>query len=253
MARRKKPEEHANHERWLVSYADFITLLFAFFTTMYAISTADTAKLEKLIRSMQGAFGGEGGAIASLAPEGGNAPFSNDFPVIPISSPTGINVGITEGAVFRKVERSLSSYLVKGISEGAVRIIISDRGLVIRISDRELFPPGKAEIHPSARKLLDDIALSLVELPNFVRVEGHTDNRPVRSALYPSNWELSAARASGVVRWFVEKRGFPPNRICAAGYGSHRPIVSNDTEEGRAANRRVEIIVLKNRLALTEP
>lgn len=252
MARKKKPPEHANHERWLVSYADFITLLFAFFTTMYAISTADTAKLQKLMQSMQGAFGGTAPA-SSLMPEPGKVPFAPQFQSPAAKNASSLNVGRVEEDVFQVVQQKIEHYLVKGVKEGSVRVIVSDRGLIIRINDAELFRPGEATIDPKGHKLLEEIALSLVDLPNFVRVEGHTDHTPVRSARFPSNWELSSARASGIVRWFVEKHRFPAERLCAAGYGEYRPASSNGTEEGRAANRRVEIIVLKNRLALTEP
>ncbi|MBI5419476.1 MAG: OmpA family protein [Deltaproteobacteria bacterium] len=253
MARKKKPPEHANHERWLVSYADFITLLFAFFTTMYAISTADTAKLQKLMHSMQGAFGGAASKATPVMPETGKTPFSPEFQAISVSRPASYNVGRAEQDVFRIVQQRIEKFLVKGISEGAVRIIVSDRGLIISISDSDLFRPGEAEINPKAREMLEEIALSLVDLPNFVRVEGHTDNQPVRSKQFPSNWELSSARASRLVRWFAEKYKFPPDRLCAAGYGEFRPAAGNNTEAGRAANRRLEIVVLRNRLALTEP
>jgi chemotaxis protein MotB len=252
MARKKKPEEHANHERWLVSYADFITLLFAFFTTMYAISTADTAKLQKLMQSMQGAFGGAG-KTARILPEAGRVPFAPQFQAIAAETPASLNVGRVEEDVFRRVQEKMANFLVRGIDEGKVRVIVSDRGLIIRIADNEIFAAGDAEINPKAKPLLDDIALSLVELPNFLRVEGHTDDTPVRSARFPSNWELSSARAAQIVRYFAEKHRFPPDRMCASGYGEFRPSAPNATPEGRAANRRVEIVVLKNRLSLTEP
>lgn len=251
MARKKKPEEHANHERWLVSYADFITLLFAFFTTMYAISTADTAKLQKLMQSMQGAFGGE---AARVLPESGKTPFAAEMPNVSAgAAPIGFNVSRTETDVFRSVQDRIGKYLVKGQDEGRVRVIVSDRGLIIRLSERGLFRPGEAEIDPAAGEILDELALSLIDIPNFVRVEGHTDSVPVRSSRYPSNWELSTARASRIVRWFIERRHFPPERLSAAGFGEHRPAATNSTAEGREANRRVEIIVLRNRLAITEP
>ncbi len=254
MARRRKAEEHANHERWLVSYADFITLLFAFFTTMYAISTADTVKLQKLMQSMQGAFGGGSAKAIKVMPEAGRTPFSAEIPAIPFgSAPVGFNVALTEEEVFRSVQSRIEKYLVRGTSEGKVRVVVSDRGLIISVSDTDLFRPGEAEINPKAFEMLGEIALSLIDMPNFVRIEGHTDNIPVKSAAYPSNWELSTARASRIVRWFIEKRGFPPDRLSAAGFGEFRPAAGTDTEAGRAANRRIEIVVLRNRLALTEP
>ncbi len=252
MARKKKPEEHTNHERWLVSYADFITLLFAFFTTMYAISTADTAKLQKLMQSMQGAFGGAP-QTSRLLNEAGKVPFTPQFQMIAADKPVSLNVGRVEEDLFRSVQDRISRFLVRGIADGRVRVVISDRGLIICIADRELFAPGEAELNPKAQPMLDEIALSLLDLGNYVRVEGHTDNTPVHNGRFPSNWELSSDRATRIVRYFMEKHGFPPSRLCAAGYGEYRPSAPNATPEGRAANRRVEIVVLKNRLALTEP
>ncbi len=250
MARKKKPEEHANHERWLVSYADFITLLFAFFTTMYAISTADTAKLQKLVGSMQGAFGGE---VTKILPEAGKTPFAAEMPNNSPGPPLAFNVSRTEADVFHGIQDRIGKFLVKGIDEGKILVIVSDRGLIIRIAEEGLFRPGEAEINPGAGEILREIALSLIDIPNFVRIEGHTDAVPVRSARFPSNWELSTARASRIVRWFIEREHFPAERLSAGGYGEHRPAATNSTVEGRRANRRVEIIVLRNRFAVTEP
>jgi chemotaxis protein MotB len=250
MARKKKPEEHANHERWLVSYADFITLLFAFFTAMYAISNADSAKLQKLVGSMQGAFGGE---VTKILPEAGKTPFATEMPSVSLGTPLAFNVSRTEADVFHGIQDRISKYLVKGIDEGKILVIVSDRGLVIRLSEDEVFRPGDAEINPAAAEVLDELALSLVDIPNFVRIEGHTDAVPVQSARFPSNWELSTARASRIVRWFIERKHFPAERLSAGGYGEYRPAATNSTEEGRRTNRRVEIIVLRNRFAITEP
>lgn len=250
MARKKKPEEHANHERWLVSYADFITLLFAFFTTMYAISTADTAKLQKLVGSMQGAFGGK---VTKVLPESGKTPFATEIPNISLGTPLAFNVSRTETDDFHGIQDRIGKYMVKGIDEGKVLVIVSDRGLIIRLFEEGLFRPGDAELNPAAAGILDELALSLIDIPNFVRIEGHTDNVPVKSARFPSNWELSTARASRIVRWFVDRHHFPPERLSAGGFGQYRPAATNSTAEGRRANRRVEIIVLRNRFAITEP
>lgn len=253
MARKKKHEEHVNHERWLVSYADFITLLFAFFTAMYAISNADTAKLQKLMESMAGAFGGGAAKTRPVMQAAATQPFTAQFQATP-SSPVSLNIGrVTEEQVLKVIQERVEKYLVRGIDDGKVKVVISDRGLIISITDEELFQPGGADINPKSNAMLTDIALSLVDLPNYVRIEGHTDNTPVRGGAYPSNWELSSARASRIVRLFVDRAGFPPERMSAAGYGEYRPSSSNGTEQGKAANRKVEIIVLKNRLSLTEP
>ncbi len=255
MARKKKPEEHVNHERWLVSYADFITLLFAFFTAMYAISNADTEKLQKLMKSMAGAFGNEAAAakVKPVMASTPSQPFNPQFQAAP-GSPVSLNIGrVTEEQVLKVIQERVEKYLVRGIDEGKVKVIISDRGLIISIADEDLFQPGAADINPRAYPMLSDIGLSLVDLPNFVRVEGHTDNTPVRGGVFPSNWELSSSRASRIVRFLADKVHFPPERLCAAGYGEYRPSSTNGTPQGRAANRKIEIIVLKNRLSLTEP
>jgi chemotaxis protein MotB len=254
MARKKKHEEHANHERWLVSYADFITLLFAFFTAMYAISNADTVKLQKLMESMNSAFGGSGTAKAKpVMAASATQPFAPQFQAA-AGSPVSLNIGrVTEEQVLKVIQARVEKYLVRGIDEGKVKVVISDRGLIISISDDDLFKPGAADINPKALPMLNDIGLSLVDLPNFVRVEGHTDNTPLRGGAFPSNWELSSARASRIVRFLADKVRFPPERLCAAGYGEYRPSTTNGSEQGRASNRKVEIIVLKNRLSLTEP
>jgi chemotaxis protein MotB len=254
MARRKKPPEHVNHERWLVSYADFITLLFAFFTAMYAISNADTAKLQKLMQSMASAFGGpEAGKAKPVMGASASQPFSPQFQAAP-GSPVSLNIGrVTEEQVLKVIQDRVEKYLVRGIDEGKVKVVISDRGLIISIADEDLFRSGSAEINPAAYPMLSDIGLSLVDLPNYVRVEGHTDNTPVGGGPYPTNWELSSARASRIVRFLADRVRFPPERLCATGYGEYRPASTNGTPQGRAANRKVEIIVLKNRLSLTEP
>lgn len=255
MARKKKPPEHSNSERWLVSYADFMTLLFAFFTAMYAISNADTEKLQKLMKSMAGAFGGAqtAAALKPVTPESGKVPFSAQFQSDP-ASPVSLNIGrVTEEQVLKVIQERVEQYLVRGIDEGKVKVVISDRGLIISIDDADLFHPGAADINPKAQAMLADIGLSLVDLPNFVRVEGHTDNTPLRGGVFPSNWELSSARASRIVRFLVDKVHFPPERLSAAGYAEYRPTATNGTEQGRASNRKVDIIVLKNRLSMTEP
>lgn len=254
MARKKKHPEHVNHERWLISYADFITLLFAFFTVLYAVSSADSDKLKKLVQSMRTAFGGPAEAQpVSVMPEAGKSPFTPESVSMGLGTPLGFNIAVTDEEIIKSVQLRIENFLVKSVSEGKVRVLVSDRGLVIRIAEAGLFKAGETDIDPKAYSLLDEVALSLVELPNYVRVEGHTDNVPVRSPAYPSNWELSTSRSSRIVRYFIDRHHFPPDRLGAAGFGEYRPAATNQSEYGRAANRRVEIVILRNKLAMTEP
>jgi chemotaxis protein MotB len=276
VARKKKPEEHISHERWLVSYADFITLLFAFFTTMYAISTVDAQKMGKMVTSMRASFDspmftpgsdhlsisqGSGGwestprkdivqpvrvarevrvrdgALQSLRDLKGGVESSN---------PSG---GPSLGKLRRNVEMLVGSESVKG----KVQTRMEGRGLIISLGEGGFFDSGSDMIKPAGLALLDTIATSLVSVSNYIRVEGHTDNVPIRNSKFPSNWELSTARATAIVSYMIEKFGFEPNRLSAAGYAEYRPMAANDTPEGRARNRRVDIVVVNPSYAQMEP
>lgn len=137
--------------------------------------------------------------------------------------------------------------------EGKVQAWLDERGLMIRFLDTTLFDLGKADLKPAARVILDNVAEILITLPNRIRVEGHTDNIPINTYLFPSNWELSTARATTVVRYFLEQYGFPPTQFSAAGYGEWHPVVPNDSMENRAQNRRVDIVILRTSIGQEEP
>ena len=277
MSRKKnKHEEEANHERWLVSYADFITLLFAFFTTLYAISTVDAQKAGKLVASMQVAFDsavfnsgsrslalsqGSGGAasysremVQSLTPAKGVNPRDislkgmEDLKFSPAIRPV-----LSGEHALGRLKRSVETLLGAEILKGTVRIHIEPRGLIISLGEKGVFDSGSDQIKPEGRVLLDTIATSLVSLGNYIRIEGHTDNVPISNSRFPSNWELSAARATGVLTYLISKFGLFPEALSVAGYGEYRPAASNDTEEGKARNRRVDIVVLNPAAASVEP
>jgi chemotaxis protein MotB len=273
MARKKKPPEHANHERWLVSYADFITLLFAFFTTMYAISTVDAQKMGKMVMSMRASFDNpifeSGSSRLSLSPGTGSGNSVGKDLVENVSMPkenwlrdAGIqndlkgnsqsgNSGSAKslGTLKRNVETLVGAEALKG----KVRTRLEGRGLVISLGEGGFFDSGCDQIKPEGLVLLDAIATGLTGAENHIRVEGHTDNVPISNSKFPSNWELSTARATAIVAYLVVKFGMSPDLMSAAGYAEYRPIASNDTDEGRARNRRVDLVVLDPRVARVEP
>ena len=279
MARRKKPPEHANHERWLVSYADFMTLLFAFFTTLYAISTVDAQKMGKMVMSMRASFdsslfeagsptlalshgtGGVGGAAAARdLVANTSVPKDMRMRDSSLQSLKDLNANFTArqggggakkslGALKTEIESLVGSEALKG----RIRTNLGPRGLTVSLGEVGLFDSGSDAIKPEGRTLLDSIATSLVSLDNHIRIEGHTDNVPIQTSRFPSNWELSTARATTIVSYLLMHFRLSPDRLSAAGYAEFRPTASNDTAEGRARNRRVDIIIMDPRYALAEP
>ncbi len=248
MENRKRQQEHSGggggHDgggmmRWLLTYADLITLLMAFFVVMFAISQVDVKKYQSLSGSLQSALNIGSGSSLIARNQGGS--------MVPIPKPTPDN---TE---FSEIVDEVTRYVQKEGLSSSVNMQLTDRGLVIGLSDTILFESGRAELLPPARKILDKLAVILLKMPNHVRVEGHTDNRPIRTERYPSNWQLSTDRATNVIMYWGEKYNFPPARLSAAGYGEHRPVDTNDTDQGRARNRRVDIVVLRGELTRLEP
>jgi chemotaxis protein MotB len=254
MAKRKKHEEHEeheNHERWLVSYADMMTLLVAFFIMMFAMSQIDLEKFKKFQGGVATALnkpapatpGGQG-----ILAGGGRTGETNSAKSTVELSDAKLK---HDQAVKRerkdlleaqkKIEGALQA---KGLKQ-AVRFTLDARGLHVAIvSDKVLFDLGSADLRSDGKKVLDIVSHTIAGMPNMISVEGHTDNRPISGGRYPSNWELSTARASTVVRTIAGRYGIKPNRISASGYADHRPIKPNSTEAGRARNRRVEIVLI---------
>ncbi len=230
--------EHENLERWLLTYSDLITLLLAFFIIMYSMSKVDTAKFERVSRALQSVLRGNSQAILL-----GNASLLEE------NSGDG---GIGSGDL-KVLKRSFDKMLADQGLEGKITATLEKRGLVIRIAESTFFDLGSADLMPQAASVLDLITELITKIPNHIRVEGHTDNLPIKSARYPSNWELSVNRATVCVRYLIEKHGFNPEKIAALGYGEYRPIASNDTVDGRNKNRRVDIIVLNMEDIKNEP
>lgn len=250
MAKKKPPEEHENLERWLVSYGDFITLLFATFVVLYALSQIDLSDLGKLEDGMKKAFN------APSLLEGTDSILTGkesllDFEIADSAIPPLMMEYVSqkyEEQSFKDIKESVDEMKKNGDLQG-VDAKITDAGLVISFKDDFLFYSASATLTDKALKTLDNIGALISEkfALHYIRVEGHTDSQPINSFLYPSNWELSGARSSSIIRYLIQRFKFMPNLFTSVGYGDTRPVIDNATPENRAKNRRVEILVLKNK------
>ena len=258
MSRRKRARPHANHERWLVSYADFITLLFAFFVVLYASAQVDQRKVGKLALAIQVAFQELGVFPASTTqvPINPNEPmpFSTVQAIDNVKhnaelgrvspSPNSPLTGASEEANLSTLQSELQEALQKEIALHSVALHREIEGLVISLREFGFFDSGKAALKPSAMPALDRIASILALRKCRLRIEGHTDNVPIHTAHMASNWELSTARSTELVRLLIQRYSFAPERLSAAGYAEYDPIASNLTEQGSAQNRRVDLVIL---------
>jgi chemotaxis protein MotB len=240
--RRQQREEHSNHERWLVSYADFITLLFAFFVVLFAISQVDDRKMGRLAEAVQdatklGIFDEKSGRSPILGGAGAGVPAKESL-VDPLTS------GLPAGVPLDVIRARLDTNLAAAIRAGRVALVEQGDGLVVRLRDAAFFEPAKADVRKEVLADLREVGQTLRELPNEIRIEGHTDPLPIRNSVYRSNWELSAARAAAVLDELVKHSGVHESRLSIGGFASRRPIAGNDTPEGRSQNRRVDIVVL---------
>jgi chemotaxis protein MotB len=232
MRRRKGEDEHENLERWLITYADLITLLLAFFIMMYTFSKQDAQKYEEVSGSLKTIFSGGSGVLKA-----GTGRSSTTNPM----STSGSN-----SEVKRQLENEVQAMAGPSEKDPSITISKDERGIVIRIMDRAIFDEGKAELKESARETLKNIVPIMKNSNRSIRVEGHTDDVPINTSEFKSNWELSARRATEVVRHLVERYSFPPQRISASGYAEYQPITKNDTPQHRALNRRIEVILLES-------
>lgn len=245
MALKKKHEEHENLERWLVSYADFITLLFAFFVVMYALSSLNTSKYKALAESLKASF--------TFEPTRQNMPkpSSSSMGTAPVQvSPRKPEIAPAEEmerqqarVSMKAIAASVQEALDKLVKEGKVQVTETARGISIEINASVLFDTAKADLHKESIDALSAVAKVLASDNHQIQVEGHTDNLKINSLVFPSNWELSGARAGSVIRLF-ESNGVAGERMVAIGYADKRPVAGNETEEGRSQNRRVNIMVL---------
>lgn len=240
--RRRIAFDRDNHDRWLISYADFITLLFAFFVVMYAVSAVNESKYRVLADALGDAFGKTPTAtdapVPNLRPSQGQAPEVKQRTLKQQQA-------LEEREHMTDVANNLLEAMGPLVKEGKVRVTQSRRGVTIEINANVLFSPGEAVLQPDSLGVLRAVARTLAKEPFNLEITGHTDNVPIRSTLFPSNWELSAVRASSVVRLFADN-GIGPERLYAIGREASQPIASNATPEGRARNRRVELMILSS-------
>jgi chemotaxis protein MotB len=265
--RRKRPHAHSNHERWLVSYADFITLLFAFFVVLYASSQVDQKKVGKLALAIQVAFQEMGvfPASAMQIPLDVNdpMPFSTVQAVQNVkrntqlgriaSNPEEALAATSEQNDLSTLQDQLREALRKEIALHEVALRRETDGLVVSLQDFGFFDSGSATIKPDSLSAIDRIASILAIRTYRLRIEGHTDNAPIHTAQMASNWELSTARATALVRVLIMDHNFAPTRLSASGYAEYHPIASNATAQGRGQNRRVDIVILSAPVPATAP
>lgn len=251
MARKRKPEEHENLERWLVSYADFITLLFAFFVVMYAISQVNEGKYRVLSDSLLQAFQSTAAPTPRVTAESAAQAALSKQPssiVPPVRKNDAQSA--QQSVQFKKetekmkgIAKDIMKVMERLVKSGQVKVTQSARGIAIEINASVLFASAQAALEGESLKVLKAVAEVLTEVENSIQVEGYSDNAPINSPMYPSNWELSSARASSVARLF-EETGIAPHRVVVLGYGENKPVDSNQTPEGRARNRRVTVMIL---------
>lgn len=261
MSRRKKGTEHANHERWLVSYADFITLLFAFFVVLYASAQVDAKKMARVAAAIQGGFQ-QMGVFSGNSPKGpietaetpsapqdkSPSPSTPDLPqVIPSIEHSNSQGDAGNGVDIAELKQQLEQALGDEIKKHEVQMHVGSDGLVVSLREVGFFNSGDDVLLPEAQPAITRIAKILAEKGFEIRVEGHTDNVPMHSERFKSNWELSTARATEVASLLVEKHHFNPKQVSVAGYSEYRPVAPNDTEEGRKMNRRVDLVIVSRK------
>jgi chemotaxis protein MotB len=282
-SRRRRPaheEEHeANHERWLLTYADMITLLMVLFIVLFAISVVDKKKFAELADGLSHQFGAstkvlpdgtgvlDGGKTANA--DQGQLANNPNQPIVPINqadidaqrqaASTQQQVASQdrarqEQAALTDAEQKIAAALKRQGLQNSAHLTIDARGLVVSIvTDQVLFDTGEADLKPIGDEVLDAIGPTLAALPNNISVEGHTDNVPITGGPFPSNWELSAVRATTVLRYLVTNDGLQAARMSATGYAETKPVAANDTVVHRAQNRRVDVVVLSTVLATDLP
>ncbi len=256
MARKGKAHAHENHERWLVSYADFITLLFAFFVVMFASSQTDKAKAEQVSDSVKKALSDGKMTAAIAAVLGGTAGETGQGNALR-NGPGGVNRrGDKPPEPVVELSPSfqdLSQILKQEIEAGKLSLKLTPRGLVISLREAAFFPSGEDVIDPRTLPSIEKIATAILKIGNPVRLEGHTDSLPIHNARFRNNWVLSAARSVTVLELLTKTYGIPEDRLAVAGYAATAPADTNETTEGRARNRRVDIVILTRFGAQAEP
>lgn len=236
--KKRKHEEHMNHERWLLSYSDFMTLLMILFVVLFAMSNVDKAKFKQLSDSLRVSMGGGKSIVAK----------EDGVPITVDTKPIENDLTAKdEQAKMEDLKRQVDRYLEKNGMKADVSTQVDERGLVVSLNDTLFFDTGRAEVKAESQKKLIEIGKILNQLNNYMRVEGHTDNVPIKNDQFSSNWQLSCARASNVTELLINSANIPPQKLSAVGYGEYRPIADNSTEDGKARNRRVNIIIVSSK------
>lgn len=238
-----------NRERWLLTYSDLITLLMVFFVMLYALSSLNVKKYQAVALSLSAAMGGGAQSVltepgAALAPGISGSSLDQDIEVAK---------DMQELNDMELIRKELQAYIEQNGLSGKITVNMEERGVVVSFQDVALFPLGSAELTPDAKEKIGKIGLILMKTSRYIRVEGHTDNLPINTSVFPSNWELSVARATSVVQELIHSLNFAPYRLSATGYGEFRPRVPNGTEAQHQQNRRVDIVILKNKYESAEP
>jgi len=255
--RRERRKSHGSHERWLVSYADFITLMFAFFVVLYASSKADLKKQQQVSQAIDSAFKSLG-----IFPDSARRPVnpvsaaSEDKAVTPMNIVMGEELlepaQVKEG--LEEVRKDLEKMLSNQIAQHTVSIQMGRDGLVISLREAGFFNSGSATPLPGTLPVLKEIVARLGKTPYDLRIEGHTDNVPIHNENFDSNWELSSTRATRIARIFLATRLIEPERLATAGYAEYHPVATNETAAGRSENRRVDLVVMpKTKVNLSAP
>lgn len=267
MSRKREHEaEKENGERWLLTYADLITLLMIFFVVLYSMSKVDAQRFAAVAESLNKALGGGTPSKIELAvspagpslfqtgtpPGNGTDPNNTAHTKPETNENTSQGTGVTEKMSIDAIKAKIDKFAKDNGIQTTLVTTTEERGLVVSIQETLLFESGSADITAQARDILEKISTVLAAAPNQIKVEGHTDNLPIKTAMFPSNWELSVIRSTNVVH-ILQHDGISPDRLSAAGYGEFRPIHSNDTDAGRGKNRRIDLLILRTKYDLTEP
>ncbi|MBO8141045.1 MAG: OmpA family protein [Firmicutes bacterium] len=224
---------------WMVTYSDMVTLLLCFFVLLFSFSEIDVQRFRSILAAFQGSVGVlEGGLRVVLDDDAVQGRTDWDLQDVSFYRPE-------LEAQLQEVYARAQAFLWERSLGGNVELVLDERGVIVRFAEGVLFDLGKADLKPEAIRVLASMAEFLRSVPNPIRVEGHTDNWPINNEEFPSNWELSTARATTVIRHLIEEHGLSPQKLSAAGYGEYRPVVDNDTPENRARNRRVDIVLLR--------
>lgn len=248
---KRKEEEQENTHLWLLTYSDVVTLCLTFFVLLYSFSSLDANKWRSLVGSLQGALG---------VLDGGNIPLDNGIlDTASDDANSDENLDEEEFLQYQEEQRKLISiqqkfqeYIAEHNLQSDVTTNIEERGVVIRFQDSVLFPKSSADLYLASKTILADLSTIFKEIGSPIRIEGHTDNLPIHTVRYPSNWELSTSRATNVLRFLIEQ-GIEGRLLSAVGYGEFRPLVDNSIEENRRKNRRVDLVIIRESLLINEP